>query len=237
MGRSLYDLLEVSEIASQEVIHAAYARLSDSLKSKIANSDAPDAEIQLRAIHDAYRMLSNTQSRQRYDESLAMKNVVYEDDGPFWTKTKTVLTAIIFLAVLGVHAKHSRDVEKEQTERLRIAAVQAEKENQAKLEEEKNKLERELEAQQRRDAMQQQAQFESDRRYGDSITSRSIQQQAYEQQRADREQRSEQQRAESDRRRQDQDAMRQAEADKRKLRNLEIENHTNRPAVIVVPRK
>ena len=237
MGRSLYDLLEVSEIASQEVIHVAYARLSDSLKSKITNSDAPDAEIQLKAIHDAYRMLSNPQSRQRYDESLAMKNVVYEDDVPFWTKTKMVFAAIVVLAALGVYTKHSRDVEKEKAEGLRIAAVQAEKENQAKLEEAKNKLEREQEAQRRRDALQQQAQFESDRRYGDSITSRSIQQQAYEQQRSEREQRSEQQRAESDRRRQEQDAMRQAEADKRKLRNLEYENNTNRPAVIVVPRR
>ena len=237
MGRSLYDLLEVSETASQEAIHAAYARLSDSLKSKITKSDAPDAEIQLKATYDAYRVLSNLQSRQRYDESLAMKNVVYEDDVPFWTKTKAALAAIIVLAALGVYTKHSREVEKEKAEGLRIAAVQAEKEKQAKLEEEKNKLEREQEAQQRRDALQQQAQFESDRRYGDSITSRSIQQQAYEQQRSEREQRSEQQRAESDRRRQEQDARRQAEADQRKLRNLEYENRTNRPAVIVVPRK
>ena len=120
---------------------------------------------------------------------------------------------------------------------LRIAAVLAEKENQAKLEEARNKLEREQEAQQRRDALQQQAQLESDRRYGDSITARSIQQQTYEQQRSEREQRSEQQRAESDRRRQEQDALRQAEADKRKLRNLEYENNTNRPAVVVVPRR
>lgn len=237
MGRTLYEMLEVSENASQEVIHAAYSRLSEKLKSKIASENAPDAEMLLTAISDAYRTLSNPQSRQRYDASLAMKNVVYEEDAPFWTKTKVALMSVIAVIAFGVYAKHSRDIEREQTERARIVAEQAEKERQAKLEEEKDRLEREKEMQSRRDAAQQQSQFERDRRYADSVSSRLTQQQSYDQQRAEREQRSLQQRADYDRQRQEQDARRQVEADKRKLRELEYENRTNRPSIVVVPRK
>jgi len=237
MGRTLYEILEVSESASQEVIHAAYSRLSEKLKSKIAREDAPDAEILLRAVSDAYRTLSSPLSRQRYDASLAMKNVVYEEDEPFWTKTKLALISVIAVIAFGVYAKHSRDIEREQTERARIVAEQAEKERLARLEEENVRLEREREMQSRRDAAQQQSQFERDRRYADSVSSRLTQQQAYEQQRAEREQRAELQRAEYDRQRQEQEARRQAEIEKRKLRELEYENRTNRPAIVVVPRK
>lgn len=240
MGRSLYDLLEVSEIASEEVIHAAYSRLAEKLKAKIANENTSDAEIQLRAIHDAYRMLSNPQSRKRYDDSLAMKNVVYEEEAPFWTKAKVALVGVLVVLAVGAYAKHSRDVERAQTERARIAAEQVENDRQAKLEEEKTRLEREQELQSRQDAAQQQAQLERDRRYSDAVSSRvnqAQQSQAYAQQRAEREQRAEQQRAEYDQRRREQDALRQLETDKRKLRQLEYENHTNRPAITVVPRK
>lgn len=237
MGRTLYEILEVSESASQEVIHAAYSRLAEKLKSKIAREDAPDAEVLLKATSDAYRTLSNPQARQRYDAALATKNVVYEEYVPFWTKTKIALASVMMVIVFGVYAKHSRDIEREQTERARIAAEQATKEKQAKLDEEKDRLEREKDMQSRRDAALQQSQFERDRRYADSVSSSRTQTQAYDQQRAEREQRSAQQRGDSDRQRQDQDARRQAEADKRKLRELEYENRTNRPAIVVVPRK
>ncbi len=237
MGRSLYDLLEVSEIASDEVIHAAYSRLSEKLKTKIAKEDAPDAEVQLKAIHDAYRMLSNPQSRKRYDDSLAMKNVVYEEEAPFWTKTKVALLGVLVVLAIGAYAKHSRDIEREQTERARIAADQAEKDRQVKLEEEKIRLEREQEMQSRQDAAQQQVQIERDRRYADAISSRVNQGQSYTLQRTEREQRAEQQRADYEQRRQEQEARRQVEAEKRKLQQLEYENHTNRPAITVVPRR
>ena len=237
MGRSLYDLLEVSEIASNEVIHAAYSRLAEKLKSKIASENATDTEIQLRALTDAYRMLSHPQSRQRYDASLAMKNVVYEEESPFWTKTKLALLGGIAALAIGAYAKHSENIEREQTERARIVAEQAEKERQAKLDEEKDRLAREQDLQQRQDAVRQQAQLERDRHYGDYNAARSQQQQVYDQRRVEREDRAEQQRAEYDRRRQEQEALRQVENEKRKLRALEYENHTNRPAVIVVPRK
>lgn len=237
MGRSLYDLLEVSEIASNEVIHAAYSRLSEKLKTKIANENAPDTEVQLRALTDAYRMLSNPQSRQRYDASLAMKNVVYEEDTPFWTKTKVAIFSVITILAVGAYAKHNQTIEREQTERARIAAEQAEKERQVKLEEEKDRLAREQELQHRQDEARQQAQLERDRHYGDFNSAKSQQQQVYDLRRVEREDRAEQQRAEYERRRQEQEALRQVEAEKRKLRSLEYENHTNRPAVIVVPKK
>lgn len=237
MSRTLYDILEVSENASQEVIHAAYSRLSEKLKSSIANQNSPDAEVLLRAISDAFKTLSNPQSRDRYDASLAAKAMVYEEDEPFWTKTKVALMSVIVLVVFGAYAKHSRDVEREQTERARIVAEQAEKDRQAKLEAEKDQLEREKQRQERNDAAQLQSQFERDRRYADSITSRNTQQQTYEQQRAEREQRSAQRTADYDRQRQEQEARRQAEAEKRRLRELEYENRTNRPSVVAVPRK
>lgn len=237
MSRTLYDILEVSENASQEVIHAAYSRLSEKLKSKIANEHAPDAEILLRALTDAFRTLSSPQSRNRYDASLAAKIAVYEDDEPFWTKTKIALMSVIMIVAFGAYAKHSREVEREQTERARIVAEQAEKDRLAKLEAEHAQLARDKEIQDRRDAAQLQQQFERDRRYAESISSRNTQQLTYDQQRAERDQRSAQRTADYDRQRQEQEARRQAEGDKRRLRELEYENRTNRPSVVAVPRK
>lgn len=237
MGRTLYEILEVSEGASQEVIHAAYSRLSEKLKSKIVNEHAPDAEILLTAISDAYRSLSNPQLRQRYDASLSMKNFAYEEHTPFWTWTKIAIMSVITVLAFSAYAKHSRDIEREQTERARIVAEQAEKERQAKLDDEKDRLEREKDMQNRRDAAQRQSQLESDRRYADAISARTQQQQAFEQQRVERDQRSMQQRADYDRQRQEQEARRQADTDKRKLRELEYENRTSRPSIVLVPRK
>lgn len=236
MGRSLYDLLEVSENASQDVIHAAYSRLSDKLKSQIATDNTSNAEIQLRAIADAYRTLSKPESRQRYDHSLAMKNVEYEEDQPFWTRTKLIIAALILLVAGVAYSQHVRQVEREKTERARIAAEQAEKELAAKIQEEADRLESERARQEQLEAAQQKAQIERDRRYAEQVSARVNQQQVYEQQRLDREQRAEQQRMEYERRRKEQEALRQAEAEKRKLRELEYQNRSNRPSVVVVPR-
>lgn len=232
MGRTLYDLLEVSERASPEVIHAAYARLSEKLKSGISlGNNPPDIQTQLRGISDAYHTLSSAQSRQRYDASLAIKNVILEEEMPFFTRTKIAVLCLIAVFGLGVYFKHSRDVALEQAELTRVATEQAENERQAKLIQEK-------ESRDRADTARRQAQLENDRRNRDYVSARTTPlyiQQSSDQQ-VDREQRYAQQRADADRQRREQEAIRRAEADKRRLQELEYQNRTNRPSIVIVPR-
>lgn len=236
MARSLYELLEVSETASNEVIHAAYVRLSDKLKS---NLDMPDAEIRLKAIHDAYKTLTDPQSRKRYDASLASKYVEYEEVQPFWTLPKVLLLlAIVLIAGTG-YLKHSRDVEREKTERARIEAERAENERlaqEAALEAQATRLAREDEMRQKADAARLQAQLDRERQSVEYSAASAARQDVYERQRIEREQRNEQQRADAEQRRREQEARYQADLEKRKLRELEYQNRTNRPAVISVPR-
>lgn len=222
----------MSQNASNDVIQAAYSRLAEKLEASSARPCASDAGIRLNALKDAFRTLSNEQTRRRYDASLALKDFTHEENIPFWTKTKLVLFGISALFAVAVYARHEHDVEREKAEQSRIAAEQAQKESLA----ESERLQQERELQDRKDSALQKSQFERDRSYAEYISTRTAQQQQYEQQRAERDQRAEQQRAENDRRRQEIEAQCQVEADKRKLKELEYQNKTNRPAIIVVPR-
>lgn len=69
--RTLYEILEVSETASQDTIRSAWDRLSarwDPDRSPIAD---PDARTQYAAIKEAYLTLGNPDRRAAYDRKLA----------------------------------------------------------------------------------------------------------------------------------------------------------------------
>jgi hypothetical protein len=61
----LYELLEVSPHASADVIQAAYRILARNYHPDV--NAGPEAEVRIRQLNAAYRVLSNAQDRARYD--------------------------------------------------------------------------------------------------------------------------------------------------------------------------
>ncbi len=66
MESDLYDILQVAPHAEPEVIESAYKRLA--LKYHPDVNRAPDAHERMRALNEAYRILSDPQARARYDQ-------------------------------------------------------------------------------------------------------------------------------------------------------------------------
>ncbi|MCE1238679.1 MAG: DnaJ domain-containing protein [Azonexaceae bacterium] len=69
MKSTFYDLLQVSSKASDEVISAAYEKLSEKLKAQMQTGDQ-DARNQLIFVEEAYATLSIADRRRRYDATL-----------------------------------------------------------------------------------------------------------------------------------------------------------------------
>jgi curved DNA-binding protein CbpA len=69
----LYDILEVSDKASPEVIHAAYERQSRLWAPGGARSRAPDAQLRYAAVRDAFLTLADPAKRIAYDARLRRK--------------------------------------------------------------------------------------------------------------------------------------------------------------------
>ena len=67
--QSLYELLQVSENADQEIIQAAYRRLV--LRYHPDRSSEPNAAEMTQRLNDAYAVLSDQTKRAQYDRELA----------------------------------------------------------------------------------------------------------------------------------------------------------------------
>jgi len=96
MGRSLYDILDVSNNASPESIRAAYERLS----AKFAESSGiPDAKLQGTAVTEAFLTLGNPDKRSEYDKTLAARAqpIIYSVEAvePFWTLVPPVSGTVV----------------------------------------------------------------------------------------------------------------------------------------------
>jgi len=74
MKKTLYDLLEVSRTAGKEAIDSSYRRLAESAGKLADNGDA-DAGNKLKALREAYFILSDAQRRAGYDVSLSDSTV------------------------------------------------------------------------------------------------------------------------------------------------------------------
>ena len=65
-----YEILEISENASQEVIHMAYKALCKKYHPDVYQGDKSYAEEQMKKINEAYTVLSDIKKRKQYDDSL-----------------------------------------------------------------------------------------------------------------------------------------------------------------------
>ena len=71
---TLYDILEVSEKASKEVIEKAYRVLAKKYHPDLQQPEnKKNAEIKMKEINEAYDILSDDTKRKAYDEELARK--------------------------------------------------------------------------------------------------------------------------------------------------------------------
>lgn len=73
-----YDILEINENASQEVIRMAYKALCKKYHPDVYQGDKNFAEEQMKKINEAYTILSDVQKRKEYDDSLKFKNTSKE---------------------------------------------------------------------------------------------------------------------------------------------------------------
>ncbi len=72
MKKTLYDILEVSEKASKEVIEKAYRVLAKKYHPDLQiDENKIKAESKMKEINEAYNVLSDELSRKKYDEKLA----------------------------------------------------------------------------------------------------------------------------------------------------------------------
>lgn len=71
---TLYEILEVSENASKEVIEKAYKVLAKKYHPDLQTPENKQiAEIKMKQINEAYDVLSNEEKRRAYDEELGVK--------------------------------------------------------------------------------------------------------------------------------------------------------------------
>lgn len=135
MGRSLYDILEVSLSASPESIRAAYDRLSAKFSLSITN---PDERLQAAAITEAFLTLSNPAKRAKYDTTLALRRqpVIYSVEAiePFWTLPKFIVLLAVIVAFGGAYYKYNKEQARLHAEKVIAVAKAKEAEEKAKSE-------------------------------------------------------------------------------------------------------
>lgn len=68
--KTLYDILQISQSASHEVMQAAYEKVLRSIENERTAFSQDDTEIRLKAAREAYRVLSDPQRRAVYNQTL-----------------------------------------------------------------------------------------------------------------------------------------------------------------------
>ncbi|MBS1145208.1 MAG: DnaJ domain [Proteobacteria bacterium] len=171
MYSNLYEILEVSQSASQEAIDANYKRLH--LKhSDPASKGDEDATNQLIALREAYRTLSDVELRRKYDNKLdsQQSNLIIEE-----TSSHSLLKILLVVSTIGAclfgYGKHQAAQEKARLEKEQIAATA----KLAELEAQREQTERLaiLQAEQQRlqaQAILERQQRESDYAYGKQVS-------------------------------------------------------------------
>jgi curved DNA-binding protein CbpA len=127
--RSFYDLLEVSNNASQETIQAAYERLAVKFDpASAANAGNAAARMQYDAVRQAFMTLGNAENRAQYDRKLALRAFTpvspVQVQDPFWTAPKMLVVGLIVVGIGGFYFKHQRDQTRLEAEKV-IAVAKA----------------------------------------------------------------------------------------------------------------
>ncbi len=81
--KTLYDRLGVTQHATQKAIQQSFHRLVKKFDPySPANESNADARLQYLAIHDAYRVLSDPEARQKYDLNLRSQSQMHRGANP-----------------------------------------------------------------------------------------------------------------------------------------------------------
>ena len=81
--KTLYEILEVSEKASPEVIEKAYKVLVKRYHPDLQKEeDKKNAEVMMKKINEAYEVLQDAQKRMEYDNNLEEKRKEEIDKSP-----------------------------------------------------------------------------------------------------------------------------------------------------------
>jgi hypothetical protein len=166
--RTFYDMLEVSNTASSEMIQAAYERLAAKFDpANAGNVTDAAARMQHDAIRQAFLTLGNADSRAQYDRKLALRNVVparsVEVLEPFWTLPKMMVAGLILVAIGGFYFKHQRDQARLEAEKIIAVAKAKEAEEIARAEAEKERLAMQRESERERNERMEAARLRRER--------------------------------------------------------------------------
>lgn len=217
--KTLYQVLEVAQNASQETIDAAYRSISARLRERLAR-DADGAAVARTAVEEAYRTLSNDNLRKRYDTRLAFGGaeatpVVETDERP-WIARNMPWLLVAAAAAVGAYGYHLHV----QQERAAAAAQLREKEELlARQQEERDEVTRRArEAEELRKRRIDDARYQvwvDQTRRDAAANSRKLAQDAAREQRIE----------EMSKQREEAEARRRLEQEKQRLRQLEQQNH------------
>ncbi len=232
--KTLYSILGVDPGVDPDDLEQAYLRRKVGYPQ--AKLDADDnARIQWQGIEQAYKTLTNPDSRAMYDRRLKSAGVktvtvapAYDDDGTGWFSSRNVIIiGVIVLLVSGMwyyHAQEKVRMAKQLIEQaLKIA--EDEKQQQAKLQEaEEERRQARFQNQQQRDQQNQDRTFQreaqqavresqSQSRQADSDNRNAVRQAEYQQQQRERTDQAEKRQVQ-------QDAERRLANEKQQLRNV-----------------
>jgi curved DNA-binding protein CbpA len=225
VGKTLYEVLQITEDADAADIIEAYQRLRQTLDPEVAGNPQDDAaRLRYKSIREAYSTLSNPARRRQYDASLA----AIDDETPAalsWSPKYAIFLLLGCLLAYGGYWKY----------RSSQAAVEArlleEKARTVKMEAEIERLKSELAAredsgrmrmlEQQQDAVarQQSRELDRNRDLAEQVTSQNEAERARYERQQERQQEYERLRLEAQRRAEDMQARRQAlesEADARR---------------------
>lgn len=81
LNMTYYDILEISQNASEEVVRMAYKALAKKYHPDVFKGDPKEAEEKMKQINAAFEVLSDEQKRKQYDDSLKNKRNYAKTEG------------------------------------------------------------------------------------------------------------------------------------------------------------
>ena len=140
--KTLYDILEVSETASTEIIRAAYERMEKVWGPDGARGTDAGAAVRYAAVREAFLTLATPAKREAYDRRLfAQRQGPVEQ--PFWSGPKKVLLTVLVVVSVGGYAHYHRKHEQAKLEAEKAIALEKAKEETARAEAERIQMARE----------------------------------------------------------------------------------------------